>query len=281
MAKVTTSMTLDKETKEQAVALFDSLNLDMSTAVGLFLKQCVQNKGLPFKVKAEPTAFAVVTENADYNAEPITLGHYFRLEGYAARHIHYYNEHIAERDLSGMDIMHIMFAMMSISRDMFETPGELAADIADAIFDDFDCPIEEKNFFDSIVVSEPEKVSYKLVCGPSEQEIVTITGFPACTLSRIEQAVAIRRNDEDFKLSQNEIFEIIQYPMGWFYALAQHRAESVIKNGRKVSTEDMEYFVDGIMKEIYLVKRDYDLAGLYPDAFKLGVTYNIECNIPG
>lgn len=281
MAKVTTSMTLDKETKEQAAALFERLNLDMSTAVGLFLNQCVQANGLPFAIKAGPSAYDVVSERADYNAEPIMLGQYFCLEGYAARHLHYYDEHVAKGDLSGMDILNIMFSVMSIARDMFETPGELAADIADALFDDFDCPIEEKEFFDSIVVGEPDNVSYKLLCGPSEQEVVTINGFPACTLNRIEQAVAIRREDKDFKLSQREIFEIIQYPMGWIYAIAQHRAESVIKNGRRVSSADMEYFVDGIMEEITFVKRDYDMARVYPGSFKLGLTYGIDCNIPG
>lgn len=281
MAKVTTSMTLEKETKEQAAALFEKLNLDMSTAVGLFLKQCVQHKGLPFKIKAEPTAYAVVSENADYNDEPIVMGEYFCLEDYAARHIHYYEENVAKSKLSGMDVLHIMFSVMSIARDMFETPGELAADIADALFVDFDCPIEEKKFFDSLVVAEPDKVSYKLLFGPSEREIVTITGFPACTLNRIEQALAIRRDDKDFKLSQRDIFEIIQYPLGWIYEIAQYRAELVIKNGRKVSTEDMEYFVDGIMKEIPFVKWDYDMACAYPTSFQLGISFDIECNIPG
>ena len=281
MAKVTTSMTLEKDTKEQAAALFESLNLDMSTAVGMFLKQCIQNNGLPFKIKAEPTAYDVVSQNADYNDEPIALGKYFCLEDYAARHVHYYEEHVANGELTGMDVLHIMFSVMSIARDMFETPGELAADIACSVFDDFSCPIDEKEFFDSLVVAEPEKVSYKLLFGFSEEEIVTITGFPACTLNRIEQAVAIRSKDKDFKLSQMEIFEILQYPMGWIYAIAQHRAESVTKNGRQVSTKDMEYFVNGIMQEITFVKRDYDMAWAYPTSFELGRSFGIECNIPG
>lgn len=281
MAKIRMSVSVEEDTKNRATALFERMDLDMSTAVGLFLNQCVKRGGLPFRLKAEPTAYEVVSETADYNAEPIMMGQYFVLEDYAAKHIHYYEERVAKGELTGLDVLHIMFSVMSIARDMFATPGELAADIAGSVFPGkFSCPLDEREFFDFLVVESPKEVSYKLLFGPTEQEIVTIKGFPACTLNRIEQAVAIRTGNPGFKLSQADIFNIIQYPMGWIYAIAQNRAKSVIKNGRRIEPEDMEYFVDGIMSEIACVKRDYDMAMVLP-GFEVGSTYGIECNIPG
>ena len=44
-----TQIRIDVEIKKQANELFSSLGLDMSTAVNLFLYQCVLRGGLPFK----------------------------------------------------------------------------------------------------------------------------------------------------------------------------------------------------------------------------------------
>ena len=56
-----TQVRVDSEIKKQACELFSSIGLDMSTAVNLFLYQCVLRGGLPFNV-----------EKPKYNAETIS-----------------------------------------------------------------------------------------------------------------------------------------------------------------------------------------------------------------
>ncbi len=51
MASTPTQVRVDSEIKKQATAIFASLGLDMSTAVNLFLHQCVLHQGLPFAVE--------------------------------------------------------------------------------------------------------------------------------------------------------------------------------------------------------------------------------------
>lgn len=51
MASTPTQVRVDPEIKKQATAIFASLGLDMSTAVNLFLHQCVLHQGLPFAVE--------------------------------------------------------------------------------------------------------------------------------------------------------------------------------------------------------------------------------------
>ena len=46
-----TQIRIDTNIKRQANELFSSIGLDMSTAVNLFLYQCVLRGGLPFKVE--------------------------------------------------------------------------------------------------------------------------------------------------------------------------------------------------------------------------------------
>ena len=46
-----TQIKIDADIKKQANELFKSIGLDMSTAVNLFLYQCVLRGGLPFKVE--------------------------------------------------------------------------------------------------------------------------------------------------------------------------------------------------------------------------------------
>ena len=48
---VPTQIRIDSEIKKQANALFSSIGLDMSTAVNLFLYQCVLRGGLPFNIE--------------------------------------------------------------------------------------------------------------------------------------------------------------------------------------------------------------------------------------
>ena len=51
MATVPTQIRIDREIKAQATALFASLGLDMSSAVNLFLRQCVLRRGIPFPIE--------------------------------------------------------------------------------------------------------------------------------------------------------------------------------------------------------------------------------------
>ncbi len=51
MATTPTQIRIDADIKKQATVLFNNLGLDMSSAVNLFLHQCVLHGGLPFKVE--------------------------------------------------------------------------------------------------------------------------------------------------------------------------------------------------------------------------------------
>lgn len=51
MAKTPTQIRIDANIKQQATDLFNNLGLDMSSAVNLFLHQCVLRGGLPFTVE--------------------------------------------------------------------------------------------------------------------------------------------------------------------------------------------------------------------------------------
>ena len=50
MATTPTQVRIDADIKREATALFSSLGLDMSSAVNMFLHQCVLRGGLPFAV---------------------------------------------------------------------------------------------------------------------------------------------------------------------------------------------------------------------------------------
>lgn len=51
MATSPTQIRIDSGLKKEATELFSNLGLDMSSAVTLFLRQCVLHDGLPFKVE--------------------------------------------------------------------------------------------------------------------------------------------------------------------------------------------------------------------------------------
>ena len=51
MATVPTQIRIDSSIKKQASELFNTLGLDMSGAVNLFLHQCVLRGGLPFSIE--------------------------------------------------------------------------------------------------------------------------------------------------------------------------------------------------------------------------------------
>lgn len=45
---------VDNEVKTQAQDLFASLGLDMTTAINIFLRQALRQRGIPFAVTTEP-----------------------------------------------------------------------------------------------------------------------------------------------------------------------------------------------------------------------------------
>ena len=51
MSTVPTQIRIDRNIKEQAGALFSELGLDMSSAVNMFLHQCVLRGGIPFSIE--------------------------------------------------------------------------------------------------------------------------------------------------------------------------------------------------------------------------------------
>ena len=57
MANPTTAINVNVPTdvKEEATSLFNSLGLNMSTAINMFLKRAIYEKGIPFELKLEPS----------------------------------------------------------------------------------------------------------------------------------------------------------------------------------------------------------------------------------
>ena len=47
---------VDPETKEQAEIILSQLGIPMSNAIGMFLKQVVMQRGIPFEMKLPPSA---------------------------------------------------------------------------------------------------------------------------------------------------------------------------------------------------------------------------------
>lgn len=47
---------VDPETKEQAEAILNQLGIPMSNAIGMFLKQVVMQRGIPFEMKLPASA---------------------------------------------------------------------------------------------------------------------------------------------------------------------------------------------------------------------------------
>ncbi len=53
MSKMSISIRLDSEVKEQAQQVFSNLGMDMTTAINIFLRQTIQYQGLPFDVRLD------------------------------------------------------------------------------------------------------------------------------------------------------------------------------------------------------------------------------------
>lgn len=50
MAKVSTSISLEADVKDKAALMLSELCLDLSTAVGMFLRQTIRERRIPFEV---------------------------------------------------------------------------------------------------------------------------------------------------------------------------------------------------------------------------------------
>ena len=53
MAKVSTNISLDSDTKSKAQVMLADLGMDLSTAVNIFLKQMLYEGGIPFAITRE------------------------------------------------------------------------------------------------------------------------------------------------------------------------------------------------------------------------------------
>ncbi|HGS1166934.1 TPA: type II toxin-antitoxin system RelB/DinJ family antitoxin [Streptococcus pneumoniae] len=53
MSKMSISIRLDSEVKDQAQQVFSNLGMDMTTAINIFLRQAIQYQGLPFDVRLD------------------------------------------------------------------------------------------------------------------------------------------------------------------------------------------------------------------------------------
>lgn len=68
MSKMSISIRLDSEVKEQAQQVFSNLGMDMTTAINIFLRQAIQYQGLPFDVRLdENRKLLQVLTNLDQN----------------------------------------------------------------------------------------------------------------------------------------------------------------------------------------------------------------------
>lgn len=70
MATTPTQIRIDSEVKKQATELFGKLGLDMSSAVNLFLYQCILHEGIPFSI--EMPRYSIETLNAISEAKKIS-----------------------------------------------------------------------------------------------------------------------------------------------------------------------------------------------------------------
>lgn len=51
MEKISTNISIDPKLKAEAIELFSSFGLDLSTAISLFLSQSVREKRIPFEIR--------------------------------------------------------------------------------------------------------------------------------------------------------------------------------------------------------------------------------------
>ena len=75
MATVPTQVRIDENLKKQASELFAQLGMDMSSAMNIFLRQCVLRGGLPFSVELpqyKPEVIEAMEEAKRISKDPST-----------------------------------------------------------------------------------------------------------------------------------------------------------------------------------------------------------------
>ena len=78
MATVPTQIRIDEDVKKSAVELFSQLGMDMSSAINIFLKQCILKNGLPFAVelpKYKPEVLEAMEEAKRISRDPNVKGY--------------------------------------------------------------------------------------------------------------------------------------------------------------------------------------------------------------
>lgn len=78
MSTVPTQVRIDETLKKQATALFSQLGMDMSSAMNIFLKQCVLRGGLPFTVELpqyRPEVIEAMEEAKKISKDPSVKGY--------------------------------------------------------------------------------------------------------------------------------------------------------------------------------------------------------------
>ena len=66
---VTVVASVDKEVRDEAANLFSDLGLDMPTAIGIYLRQCVMRNGIPFEIKRGSMPEVIKQEVQDVHEE--------------------------------------------------------------------------------------------------------------------------------------------------------------------------------------------------------------------
>ncbi|HFV2747223.1 TPA: type II toxin-antitoxin system RelB/DinJ family antitoxin [Streptococcus agalactiae] len=62
----TVAVRVDVQLKDDAIKLFQSLGLDMSTAVKMFLIQSVKTQSIPFEIKNNPSILVEKLQNKEF-----------------------------------------------------------------------------------------------------------------------------------------------------------------------------------------------------------------------
>lgn len=78
MAAVSTQISIDETTKEQAAEFLEGLGLDLSDAINMFLKQVILHDGIPFDVKYpkfRPEVIETMAEAKRISRDPDVKGY--------------------------------------------------------------------------------------------------------------------------------------------------------------------------------------------------------------
>ena len=70
MSKEVISISIDKETKINSTKLFNKLGLDLSTAINIFLKQCILRGEFPFDIDYSNELLDAAKEAIEISKDP-------------------------------------------------------------------------------------------------------------------------------------------------------------------------------------------------------------------